>query len=396
MRLLFVFDIGFDRGGPSVHLLQDVLRAALIQGHKVHVILKDTNGPDDCMPEEFRFNPLLSYELIEWAVDDNGDFHKRYINEIKYANLCGKTALKAGRFDSVFLQSTTITFFYMRYLRKLKCRIIYNIQDIFPYNLKLSGQLPMERITFPFFRMLQNMGYKMADAIITISDDMKQTLIDDGIDAEKIEVIYNWSYADTPISLEAIDPQNIYDLHLDHNKFNVIYAGNIGKMQNVELIAKTAYIMREDQSVHFFIIGNGSNEGVVKHMVKDIKNITVLPMQSSKYAESIYAQADLNVIPLKPGGIMTALPSKTATVLRVDRPVVFCIDKSNSLLNILEPASGVYFSDVDNEAGLQKVIYDLRKRCQNTRFLRKEIIYKYFSRNNARRYVDVLKGEYND
>lgn len=396
MRLLFVFDIGFDRSGPSVHLLQDVLIETLAQGHDVHTILKKTNGTDEEMPAELRDNPRFSYEAIEWPSNKGGNFINRYISELKYANICGKRALAEGNFDAIFLQSNVITYFYMRQLKKLKSRIVYNVQDIFPYNLKLSGQLPLERLTFPIFRKLQNLGYQKANKIVTISEDMKQMLIDDGVDKEKIEVIFNWSYADTLICEETIASENTYNLHMDHSKFNVVYAGNIGKMQNVELLARTAYTMREERSVHFYIIGEGTNKEAVRHIVAGLNNVTILPMQPSRFAESIYAQADLNVIPLMPGGIRTALPSKTATVLRVNKPVVFCVDKSNSLASLFNSEEGVVFTDNVSEISLKNTIIDMSKKYKRKEFDRTNIVEEYFSTKNARKYVKILQGEYYD
>ncbi len=361
MRFLFVFDIGFDRGGPSVHLLQDILRSALEEGHAVKVILKKTNGPDKEMPDEFLANPNFHYHIIDEKTNKKSGFISRYIDEIKYAKKCAGLFLSDGRFDAVFLQSNVITYFYMKQLKKLDCRIVYNVQDIFPYNLKLSGQLPLAKITFPIFRKLQNAGYKMADKIITISDDMKQTLVDDGVESDKIEVVYNWSYADTPIRLETIDPENVFDLHLDHNKFNVVYAGNIGKMQNVELIAKAAREMEEDESIHFYIIGDGANKRDVEQIANGLKNVTMLPMQPVRYAESIYAQADLNVIPLMLGGIRTALPSKTATVLRVNKPMAFCIDGETEIEKLMGKIDGVYFCDCCDTTSVKSLLQKLMR-----------------------------------
>ena len=386
MRVLFGFDIGFDRGGPSVHLLQDVLRAALNKGHDVNVILKSTGGPDKEMPEEFSANQDFHYTIIK----DNakkGGFFSRYLNEVKYAKQCGDIAGKQGKYDVVFLQSNVVAYFYMRKLRKLDCRIVFNVQDIFPYNLKFSGQLPMAGITFPIFRKLQNMAYKKADTIITISDDMKQTLVEDGVDADKIEVVYNWSYADTPITLESIDPKNVFDLHLDHSKFNVVYAGNIGKMQNVELVAETAIKMKENPNVHFYIIGDGANKAHIEEMTKGIDNITLLPMQPSRYAESIYAQADVNIIPLMPGGIKTALPSKTATVLRTNRPVVFCIDRNSLFSKKFSQAEGVYFSDCRLPDTLEMEIYSVMEK--NNRVCSREQN-SFIFQKNASEYIDIM------
>ena len=387
-RLLFVFDIGFDRGGPSVHLLQDVIREGLNHGNEIEVILKKTGGQDAEMPTEFSENAHFTYFTID-EKNSKKSFIGRYFEEIKYARKCSKLFLKRGKYDAVFLQSNVAAYFYMRYLKKLGCRIVFNVQDIFPYNLKFSEQLPLEIITFPVFRKLQNMGYKMADSIITISDDMKQTLIEDGVDENRIEVIYNWSYSDSPITLEDISPANFYDLKMDHDKFNVVYAGNIGKMQNVELIAKTARELRDDTSVQFYVIGDGSNKKKLENISNGLKNIIFLPFQPSFFAESIYAQADLNVIPLMPGGIKTALPSKTATVLRVNKPVAFCVGRDNIFARLVEDDERVFFTETGNPQELVEVIKKLRSNTNTQKTYRIKNM-SVFSTVNAKKYIDYM------
>ena len=397
-RLLFVLDIGFDRGGPSVHLLQDIIRTGLTQGHTIDVILKDTGGPLTVMPEDFIRHHNFNYYVIKEDNEKKYGFVGRYINEVKYAKKCSKVFINNLRYDSVFLQSNTVAFFYIRLLEKIGCRIVFNVQDIFPYNLKYSGQLPLSFISFPIFRKLQNIAYQKADSIITISEDMKQTLIDDGVKAEKIYVVYNWSYDNSPISLETIDLNNFFDLKLDHSKFNIVYAGNIGRMQNVELIAETAINMKYNQNVHFYIIGDGTNKHHIEEKVNGLPNVTMLPMQPSKYAESIYAQADLNIIPLMPGGIKTALPSKTATVLRVNKPVVFCVDASSKFIYSLKDVKKVLFADVCKSNSLMEVIIKMSEtksqiaKCS----LDIEPFFTRFSSKNSIKYIEILTRNNNE
>ena len=391
-RLLFVLDIGFDRGGPSVHLLQDVIRAGLKQGHEIEVILKKTNGPNEEMPEEFINNKNFSYFTITEDEDKNSGFVTRYLNEVRYARKCSKIFLNQRNYDAVFLQSNTVAIFYIRLLKRLKCRIIFNVQDIFPYNLKLSGQLPFEHITFPILKKLQRAAYKRADCIITISDDMKQTLIYDGVETGKIKVIYNWSYDDSVIDFNSISKENISKIIMDHNKYNVVYAGNIGKMQNVELIAETAKYLEHEDNIFFYIIGDGANLSHVKKIVEGLKNIALLPIQPSKYAESIYAQADLNVIPLMPGGIKTALPSKTATVLRVNRPVLFCIDADSEFAQYCSQLEQVEMYDVREGKceDLAIKILDLSHHNSTLPAINRIDEISRFSKKNSYEYIETM------
>lgn len=389
-KLLFVLNIGFDRPGPSVHLLQDVIEAGLEEGNSIDVILTNTGGNEKDMPDRLACSRNLRYRVIKASEEKSLGFAGRYYREICYAKKCYKVAAEwKQEYDGVFIQSTPAALFYVRLFRKLKTRIVLNVQDIFPYNLMYSGQLPLSFITFPLFRALQHKAYLKTDKIITISDDMKQTLIEDGINSDKIEVVYNWSYGDTPITLETINTENVYDLHLNRNKFNVIYAGNIGKMQNVELIANAARLMKDDPTVQFYIIGDGANKNNVKQIVDGLNNVTMLPMQPSKYAESIYAQADLNVIPLAPGGIKTALPSKTATVLRVNKPVALCIDLGSKAELMFSSMDGVYICDCTREHDVLGAI----QRIKRTNVTIKRDECKLMGSGNKYKYIDLMTSE---
>lgn len=395
MKLLFVLNIGFDKGGPSVHLLKGVIDSALTRGHACHVILKKTNNGELTGLEELTARHCaLTVTLIEDVFKGKSGFVKRYLEDCRYALRC-KREYMGNKYDAVFLQSCNVGWVFIRGFRRLKCPVIFNIQDIFPQNLMLSGQLPLARITYPLFSYLQKAAYKRATRLITISEDMKQTLAEQGIEREKIEVVYNWSYADDPIRLSDMPAERIFDLKADCQKTNVVYAGNIGKMQNVELVAKTAKLSEEDSTVHYYIIGDGASKKRVASMVEGLPNVTLLPMQPAVYAESIYAQADINVIPLAKGGIKTALPSKTATVLRTDTNVVFCIDAGFEFEQMVKAGGRVHVADNVDPASLYSVICDLRDGKSPQADAQLDLMGR-FSKKNAQRYVEIMESAVGD
>lgn len=183
----------------------------------------------------------------------------------------------------------------------------------------------------PVFKIMaveQRYGYKHSDHIITISEDMKDTLVTDGIPAEKIEVVYNWSYQDG--LYEKLDLTPISHM-FEKNYFNVVYAGNIGVMQNVDILIEAAKLMKEDKSIWFHIIGNGVYKEKLEARAKEygITNISFRPIQPAELAPLIYNVADVNVIPLVKGVYKTALPSKTATCLACKKPIIFAIGRES-------------------------------------------------------------------
>lgn len=391
MKFLFVLNIGLAKGGPSVHLLKDVIGAALACGHSCHVVLKNTTEENVTGLEELiERHHALTISLVRSVSTRKSGFLKRYMEDCRYALRC-KKEYKGKQYDAVFLQSCNVGWVFMKGLRSLKCPIVFNVQDIFPQNLMFSGQLPMSKIVYPLFLRLQMIAYKRATRLITISEDMKDTLVAQGVKESKIDVVYNWSYEDAPISLSAIPSSRMYDLKTDPQKTNVVYAGNIGKMQNVELIAKTAKISEQDTGVHYYIIGDGANKQKVLSMVDELSNVTVLPMQDAKFAESIYAQADINVIPLAKGGIKTALPSKTATVLRTDKYVVFCIDAGSKFAQTVDNARRIRIADNADPASLYHIICELRDTKQID-LTKNDCVLPLFAKENANCYVKIMES----
>ena len=327
MKVLFWMFIGFDQHATSEHLLSAVIERLCEQGHSVHIIQKNTGGNLPPIPEKLKNYPVTT-DVIPYKAADKGNFIARYLTELKYVNACKKHI--TSDYDAVFIQSTNVAGFAVKAVRsKLpKAIVTFNVQDIFPYNLAYSGGLKKSSPVFKAMAAEQRYGYKHSDHIITISEDMKDTLVTDGTPAEKIEVVYNWSYQDKLYANLDHSP----GVHMfDKNYFNVVYAGNIGVMQNVDILIETAKLMKDDKSVWFHIIGNGVYKEKLVARAKEygITNISFWPMQPPELAPLIYSAADVNVIPLVKDVYRTALPSKTATCLACGQPIIFAIGKES-------------------------------------------------------------------
>ena len=264
-------------------------------------------------------------------------------------------------YDAVFIQSNTVAGFAVKAIRKKLPRAVvtFNVQDIFPYNLSFSGSLKKSSPIFKILAAEQRYGYKHADHVITISEDMKDTLVADGVDDKKVEVIYNWSYQDEPYENVDLTPVS-HMLNLDY--FNIVYAGNIGVMQNVDILIEAAKLMKADQGVWFHIIGNGVYKEKLEAKAKEygITNISFWPMQPPELAPAIYSAADINVIPLVKDVYRTALPSKTATCLACGKPIIFAIGKDSKFGQKAMGEAGCLVVEADKAVQLVDAINSLK------------------------------------
>ena len=149
-----------------------------------------------------------------------------------------------------------------------KARLTYNVQDIFPENAAYIGSV--KGIVYKILSAEQRYAYRHADQIITISEDMKELLIEKGADSQKTDVVYNWSYTDNLYRYEDVYSEKIAK-YLSTGKFNVVYAGNIGTMQNVDVVVETAKLMQDEEDVHFHIFGDGIYKERLQHEAEGFK-----------------------------------------------------------------------------------------------------------------------------
>lgn len=320
MKVLMWMGGNFDRRTPSEHLLVAIVQALYADGHTVHIIQKDTGGPLPKLPSEL-VELGVTTDCIPCQLASKSNFIARYLVELRYVWKCRRLIKKYRDYDAVFNQSSNVAGF-MAFVVKHnmpKARLTYNVQDIFPENAAYIGSV--KGIVYKILSAEQRYAYRHADQIITISEDMKELLIEIGADSQKTDVVYNWSYTDNLYRYEDVYNEKI-EKYLSTGKFNVVYAGNIGAMQNVDVVVETAKLMQDEEDVHFHIFGDGMYKERLQHEAEGLSNISFWPMQPSELAPSIYAMADVNVIPLAPNIYRTALPSKTATCIACQKPMI--------------------------------------------------------------------------
>ena len=220
---------------------------------------------------------------------------------------------------------------------------------------------------------------------------MRDLLIADGAPEEKVEVIYNWSYRDTPYDPQEVDCTGARKL-FPAQTFNVVYAGNIGRMQNVDILLKTAALMKDTEDVVFHILGDGAYKNKLEKFAREqaLANVVFHPMQSSDQAPALYMTADVNVIPLVKDIYRTALPSKTATCLACGKPIIFCIGKEAKFAQLAEKEASCICLDSDDPQALKDAVLALRQGsvqpCRTADFFT-----AHFSKTaNSRRYAQLL------
>ena len=370
MKIAVVSIGSFDTQYSDYHIMRDIILGLLERGHEVSLIQKQYLDTPR-YPQQFDkyFGKQLQVHNIKFEKKAKADLKARYLADLSYYRQACKW-MKENKPDKVFLQSCNTAFFTVFYAKHiLKCPLLYNEQDIFPENAYFAGILSESSMVYKVAHALQKYAYKNATALSTISDDMKSTIVTRyGISEDKVQVIYNWGHEELKAHSEQ-DNVFLKKYPKKPGEFRVVYAGNLGKMQNVELILETAALMKDVADVSFYIVGGGVNEEKLKTFAKEkaLNNVTFVGMQPPEEVADLYAAADVNVIPLQKGLIYAALPSKTADCLIAGKPIITCVDDESKFAKLVGKY-GIENAGTSCPEKLEKLIFDTRMggcRCEN-------------------------------
>ena len=214
-------------------------------------------------------------------------------------------------------------------------KTIFNIQDVFPDAAVETGAITNTKI-ISVARWLERVSYHRSDAVVVLSDDLKDN-VDRKVSPkhrDKVRVIPNFVDAERIVSMDRMTPYR-RELGIGDEQV-VMYAGNVGYSQSLEMILHAA---REIPHAIFVINGDGAARVDLEQEAQGIPNIRFAGYQPRERVPEVLASADLHVVPLRTGLGAVSVPSKTYSILAAARPVVAAIDAGTEVTRILE-ASG--------------------------------------------------------
>lgn len=224
--------------------------------------------------------------------------------------------------------------------------LVFNIQDVFPDVAVELGLLTGERV-IGAARWLERVSYRASDAVTVLSDDLAdnvRTKIAQGLSGDaaevqrsKVRVIPNF------VDTERIRPaERENDYRRDNDlvgKRVVMYAGNVGFSQSLDLVIAAARRLADTHpDVVFVINGGGSARPGLERDAVGLANLRFVDMQPVERLPQLLAAADVHVVPLRTGLAWSSVPSKLYSILAAGRPIVASVDVGTEVARTIERA----------------------------------------------------------
>jgi colanic acid biosynthesis glycosyl transferase WcaI len=163
--------------------------------------------------------------------------------------------------------------------------------------------------------------------VSSISTRMVDRALTKGVHAGQAILFPNW------VDVDAVYPQcadipNSFREELDlRGKIILLYSGNMGAKQGLELLAPLASAFASggcyaDPRVHFLFCGDGAFRPQLEDLVADRTNVTLLPLQPLSRLNDLLNAADVHLLPQRAGAADLVMPSKLTGMLSSGRPVI--------------------------------------------------------------------------
>ena len=338
------------------------------------------------------------------------------IQRIKYAQLSRKGTV--GRLVNYFA-FTAGAFLHIGKLKKYKSVIVYSNPPILPivpliakklYGTKMvfvaydvypevaypSGSIAKNSIIDRVMKKINKSLYKRADAVVALSDEMKDFLLEhrDGLDKSRVFTIENWAHEKE----KALVKDGSYEkFGFSKGQFIVGYFGNLGICQDIETLLNTALALKDNDEFGFLIVGHGSKKTMAQEFVSknELKNVRIFDFLVGDDFKQAVAISNCSVVSLEKGLMGTCAPSKYYSCLLGGHPVIVIAEQGSYLAQEIDREKvGYHVSNGDVDSFCNKIC-EMARDPEETRRMseRAQALYenKYSVDKAMLRYAEVFE-----
>jgi colanic acid biosynthesis glycosyl transferase WcaI len=355
---------------PTGEVMSRIVRELAELGDEIHVVTALPWYLHHRVEPEWQ-GRLVQTERNEWGSitrvhpfpTDKSSIPRRAAAFGAFSALAGLSGLRGGRVDGVLAMSPPLTLGLTGYaMRVARGRpLVFNIQDVFPDVAVELGAIRNQKL-ITLFRRVEKLSYDRADAVTVLSNDLQDNVVEKIGEHHRSKVRVIPNFVDTD-AIRPADRMTAYRRELNiGDETVVLYAGNVGLSQSLDLVVHAARELAGDPSVVFVINGGGSGLETIRAAAADLPNVRFAPYQPRERLAEVLATGDIHLVPLRRGLARSSVPSKTYSVLAAGRPLLASVDPGTEVARLVAAADAGLAVTPDDPAaflsGLRQLLAD--------------------------------------
>jgi glycosyltransferase involved in cell wall biosynthesis len=332
----------------------------------------------------------VNVEVLGINVNNKDCFVKRLFSFIAYALFSSVYAL-FGKYDVAIASSGPITVglpgLIAKWVRRKK--LVFEVRDLWP-----QGAIELGIIKNPFLIQLayrfEKFCYRSSDLIVTLSPGMKDEVLGK-LPQKRVISITNAANIELFSTLVEVD---LLTYGLESKKY-ALYAGNIGKVNNVEWMLEAAKLLTESKSeIKIVFIGDGQLKAYLegRKESENIDNLVFLPLMPKTELVGFIQNALVSLVPLANTPVLaTSSPNKLFESLAAGVPVI--ITTQGWMREFVELEKVGIYVNPDTSVEMFKVLIDANDFLVRDRGFYVEVARKHFDKKKlAGEFLEEVKS----
>ena len=332
---------------PTGEVMTRIVAELAARGHELHVVTALPWYTHHAVQAGWTGRPVRR-ERTGWGSitrvhpfpSDKTSLALRSASFAAFSALSGVAALGGGRMDAVLAMSPPLPIGPVAWAAAVfhRCPLVFNVQDVFPDVAIELGKLSNPRL-IAGARWLERTTYERAAAVTVLSEDVRANV------AAKVRPSHRDSVRVIPnfVDTELIRPTDRRtelrrQVGIDEDQLVILYAGNVGFSQSLDLVAAAARRLAHRADLVFLVNGGGSGLPALKEATSGLSNVRFSPYQPKARLGEVLATGDLHVVPLRKGLAASSVPSKTYSILAAGRPLLASIDAGTEVARVVDEA----------------------------------------------------------
>lgn len=288
-----------------------------------------------------------------------------YLSFMVSGMLAGKMKnIKADLVFSFEVSPMTQVMTGISFAKKLHVPHYLYVQDLWPENVITVTGIRNPIIIKPIDKMVDYI-YKNSDQIFATSPSFVETICNRKVAVNREKVHYWPQYAEEfykPIDKSiAKEAAVAYGIPND-DSFKIIFTGNVGTAQGLQILPKTAEILK-NENVKFIIVGDGR---YLEKLVSDIKSRQLEKMfifvarQPAEKIPVLLSACDVAFISFADDELWKmTIPAKLQSYMACGMPIIAVADGETK--RIIEEAKCGWVCKMGDSRGLKKTIHEMMK-----------------------------------
>jgi glycosyltransferase involved in cell wall biosynthesis len=327
---------------PENFRINELVKTLIEKGIEVDVLTGKPNYPEGRLysgyrawgwqTEEWCGAAVFRVPLLPRGIQSAIRLALNYLSFIFFGLLFSPWLLRGRRYDVIFVYGVSPIFqaipaIFLRWLKRAP--MIIWVQDLWPESLQATGHVRSQIVLAQVARLVR-LTYRYADLLLVQSRAFLPIVASM---ATGKKILYYPNSVDQRFSSPLLVGHP--DIPALDQGFPIVFAGNIGAGQAVEVIVEAALLLKDHSEIRFVVIGQGSRRGWMLEQASllGLTNLHLPGRYPVEVMPGLMRKAGALLVSLSDEDIFAAtVPNKVQAYMASGRPILASLNGEGARL----------------------------------------------------------------